>query len=81
MNEAAWVLVGTIGGPLVAWGANLLLPNSAVKRIGAAGGKICSTFFRQRIGKSWEPAEKRIEGTLSALLEGFREGLDSDDES
>lgn len=56
-----------------------ILPNSVVEKVGFVGGKIITTFFRQKIGVNWETPEKWIQGTIAALMSGFHRGLDFDD--
>lgn len=77
----AWVsaIIGAAAAPVIGQLFLILLPNKGVRTVGYAGGKFLTVFFRQKIGKSWEPVEKKAQGTISALLQGFHDGLDFDD--
>lgn len=72
---------------LTAFGAGIvvailarLFPNEKLRAMGRAAGKTLSAFGCRKLGRGfWERVENFLENSFTVLADGFKEGLDEDD--
>jgi len=80
-NLIANVLLSGTGASFVLLLLTRLLPNNSIRAASVKIGRFMTGFGRMRLGKSfWEKVEDFIENSIAVCWEGFREGLNSDDE-
>ncbi len=77
----AHILLSGTGASFVLLFLTRFLPNDVVHAASVKLGRFLTGFGRMRLGKTfWEKIEDFIENSIAVCWNGFREGLNNDDE-